>query len=199
MKSDPDASWTKKRGSNGKEKWWYGFKGHLMVDANYEIPIAAELTTAARHDSKVLPTLLRQGAGRVEGFQPKHVLADAGYDTKAVYACVMEEFDAAPVVRPYVHGPRNPLKDAATAGGGWRMKSAVPPKSGEWNRLYDLRPSVERAFSRLKEFRKINSIWTRGFEKVAIHYGMGVLVMQAGALAQIEAGRFDHLRACLAA
>jgi len=79
------------------------------------------------------------------------------------------------------------------------LKSAGPPKSREWNRLYYLRPSVERVFSRLKEFRKISSIWTRGFDKVAIHYGMGVLVMQASALAQIEAGRFNHSRDCLAA
>lgn len=79
------------------------------------------------------------------------------------------------------------------------MKSAVPPKSEEWDRLHNLRPSVERAFSRLKEFRKVNSIWTRGFDKVAIHYELGVLVMQASALAQIEAGRYSHVRDCLAA
>ena len=54
-RNDPEAAWGAKKtyltaGAEGKggkaTKWWFGYKLHLLVDANYELPIGFEVTPA---------------------------------------------------------------------------------------------------------------------------------------------------------
>jgi IS5 family transposase len=44
QKSDPDAGWVVKGDTNGKTKFVWGYKVHLLVDTVSEIPIAANIT-----------------------------------------------------------------------------------------------------------------------------------------------------------
>jgi len=103
--SDPDATWSAKRGKNGQPDWWFGYKLHLLCDATHEIPIAFKVTTAARHDSKeIIPLLEKTVDATPDG--PKYVLADAGYDTKRVHREIVEDFGGIPIIKLNLHGKK---------------------------------------------------------------------------------------------
>ncbi|MDA0265053.1 MAG: transposase [Chloroflexi bacterium] len=77
-RTDPDAQSSRKKGSNGRIKWWYGYKVHLVSDATHEIPLGAYVTPANESDMhQVGPSL------ECLTTPPTHVLADAGYDSAA--------------------------------------------------------------------------------------------------------------------
>jgi hypothetical protein len=61
--SDPEASWTAKTGSNGKKQWFWGYKLHLAVDADYELPLAMTVTTAGVHILRHTAAKLRRDVG----------------------------------------------------------------------------------------------------------------------------------------
>ena len=100
--SDPDASWTgKERRRNGEKRteWHYGYKLHLIADATYGLPIYGYVTTASRHDSPELPTLmLNAWAAASWVFQPKYVTADKGYDSEANFRWIGNQFEADSVI-----------------------------------------------------------------------------------------------------
>jgi hypothetical protein len=54
--------------------------------------------------------------------------------------------------------------------------------SREWKLLYNKRVSVERVFSRLKTYRKLDAVRTRRLPKVWLHVALSELVMSAAAL-----------------
>ena len=64
----------------------------------------------------------------------------------------------------------------------YRRHCPVPRSTRQWKLLYNKRVSVERAFGRLKEYRKLDNLKIRGLAKVELHAILAVLVMQAQAL-----------------
>ena len=56
-------------------------------------------------------------------------------------------------------------------------------RSDEWKAVYNKRVSVERVFSRLKGYRKLNSVRTRRMPKVWLHVALSLLLMNVSALA----------------
>jgi hypothetical protein len=74
--------------------------------------------------------------------------------------------------------------------------SPFPYGSPEWQVHYNKRVSVERTFSRLKTYRKLDAIRTRRMAKVWLHVALSILVMNASAVARILEGRPDQLREC---
>ena len=99
---DPDASWTKKHSARApsKEEWAYGYKAHVIADANHELPISMIVTTASKGDSPMLIRLLKQAETEHAWFQlgPDSVVtADRGYDSKSNNAYVHRK-GAAPVI-----------------------------------------------------------------------------------------------------
>jgi len=62
------------------------------------------------------------------------------------------------------------------------------PETPDWQLIYNRRTSVERVFSRLKGYRKLNYIRVRGIRKVLIHCLMALIVFQAQALATGKGG-----------
>lgn len=106
---DPDATWGAKKtylttGANGKQnkhtKWWFGYKLHLVVDANYELPIAFEVTEAHVSESMRLMPL-------VDEIQEKHsdlharaeeMSADKGYDSGKHKTDLYEKHAMVPVI-----------------------------------------------------------------------------------------------------
>lgn len=97
--SDPDASWTAKnaaRGKDGKE-WHWGYKMHSAVDANYGLPLGNMITTAKVADTVKLPELIEHTQSQFSWFQPKAVIADRGYDSKANHVYLMQN-SIAPVI-----------------------------------------------------------------------------------------------------
>ena len=83
--SDPEASWTAKNSAGGKDQkeWSWGYKFHLMADATYGIPLYGYTTTASRNDSPELPRLMDKATETLSWLNPRYVMADKGYDSRA--------------------------------------------------------------------------------------------------------------------
>ena len=97
--SDPDASFTAKKNAKGKQEWYWGFKLHLVVDARYELPLAATVTTASQHDSKQFEPVLRRATELHPWLRPSYVTADRGYDYARCYSFVVNEMNAVAVIK----------------------------------------------------------------------------------------------------
>lgn len=105
---DPDAAWGAKKtyltaganGNNKHTKWWFGYKLHLIVDANYELPVAFEVTKAnVAETTRLMPM--------VEEFKEKHPVlharaealsADKGYDSAKDKAALYDKHDIVPLI-----------------------------------------------------------------------------------------------------
>lgn len=75
--SDPDARWGYDPNNEG---WVFGYKLHLAVDAELELPLTFTVTPANVYDSVEYPNLLRKLLSK--GIKPEIIIADAGYDSK---------------------------------------------------------------------------------------------------------------------
>ena len=88
ISADPEASWTAKNSSRAKEggkEWHYGYKLHMVADANHGIPLGVTVTTASRNDSPELPAVMDKTRGLFPWFQPRAAMADRGYDALSNY------------------------------------------------------------------------------------------------------------------
>jgi len=107
-RGEQDADWGKKTylgiGADGvaweKVKSWFGFKLHLIVDANYELPVEMKLTKASVSDVAVMP-------GMFEGLEQKHPaiidtcetgIGDKGYDDGKLIASLWDKYGIKPVI-----------------------------------------------------------------------------------------------------
>jgi hypothetical protein len=105
---DRDADWGKKAYRGQREDgtlWekvvtWFGYKIHLLVDTQYEMPIGYEVTRASASDTKHLLPL-------VEGVKKKHLeiykdidkaVADKGYDSEENCRRLYDEHEIKPVI-----------------------------------------------------------------------------------------------------
>ncbi len=181
--SDPEATWTRKKDSHGQLKWFFGYKLHIAVDAKYEIPIMASVTTASVNDSRQLLPLINEARARHDWFAPEYVAADAGYDTVAIAETLVRSMHIVPII-PIRNMPRKNAPDPEDQ----RHFPPIGRGTPEWKKLYATRPSVERTFSRLKSHRALDSHCRRGLRKVTLHALMSVMTMQATAVVRAEAG-----------
>ncbi len=78
----------------------------------------------------------------------------------------------------------------------YRLFCEIPRTTPEWQALYNKRVSVERVFSRLKQTRRLERHRLRGLAKISLHAVLSMLVLQADALAKVQADRLGELRAC---
>ncbi|MBI4334734.1 MAG: transposase, partial [Chloroflexi bacterium] len=129
--ADPDAAWgakgskeasskkgrrrdnsgeTKKGKKGEKDKyWWFGYKLHLLVDAEYEVPIAALLTPANESDTVQLKPLLEKRDELLPDTPLERGVADTGYDSTANILAI-EERGAIPII------PLNPGNEKEPPG-----------------------------------------------------------------------------------
>jgi len=105
---DVDADWGKKtsrvKRKDGsvfeKVRSWFGYKLHLIVDANHEIPVAYEVTRASAGEQPVGRNLV----GRLGERHPEildaceQFLADKGYDDTKLIETVWDEHEIKPVI-----------------------------------------------------------------------------------------------------
>ena len=81
--SDPEASWTAKtsaRAKKARREWYWGYKLHMVADANYGLPLAHLTTTAKRNDSPLLPKVYAHAEELYKWLRPDAAIADRGYD-----------------------------------------------------------------------------------------------------------------------
>lgn len=85
-KNTGNANWGAKKDSFGNTVTWFGYKLHLAVDTESELPIAFEVTPANVNDGDLGPVLIEKVASSVpENEKPKFYVMDAGYDQQKNY------------------------------------------------------------------------------------------------------------------
>lgn len=93
-----------KDGSNGnpwkKVKSWFGYKLHLIVDANYELPVAFEVTKASRNEipeGKKLVGKLKEKHPGIVG-RCEYLTADKGLDDTALNVQLWDDYGIKPLI-----------------------------------------------------------------------------------------------------
>ena len=166
-KSDRHAGWSVKMGTQGVKESVYGWKLHLICDAEYELPIAANVSAGNVHDQKRASNVLREARVAHSQFRPRYVIADKGYSGLPLDRLIRRQYSAMPIIQTNRGHKRRLERMAAT--------ESTP----EWKALLKQRQSVERVFSRLKGQRSLNSIAVRGRSKVTAHCYLSLVAMQA--------------------
>ena len=79
-----EPKWGIKKNSDGKNTFWYGFKGHLAVSTKSQYIVGRLMSSGNLSDSKAAIPLLK----KIATLLPKHfttALFDAGYDYEPIY------------------------------------------------------------------------------------------------------------------
>jgi len=173
--SDPDAKW----GYSPTAEWVFGYKVHLAVDADSELPLAFIVTPANVYDSVEYPELLNKLIQM--GMQPKIVLADAGYDSKKNYLLTLK-YGATPIIA------LNKRKMKRRKTRDFERILPIKRNSEHWKALYRKRSSAERVISRLKEELALRDVKVRGLNNVRIHVAFSLIAMLTVALVAFKTG-----------
>jgi transposase len=80
-----EPQWGIKKNSEGKNVFWFGFKGHLLVDCKKQYVLTSLLSSGNINDGKLAIPLLKALVERHPYLNPSHILADAGYDLLPIY------------------------------------------------------------------------------------------------------------------
>ncbi|ACL18256.1 transposase IS1182 family protein [Desulfitobacterium hafniense DCB-2] len=80
-----DPQWGIKKNSEGKNVFWYGFKGHLLVDCKGQYVLSSLLSSGNINDGKMAIPLIKALSEKHPYLNPSHILADAGYDYAPIY------------------------------------------------------------------------------------------------------------------
>lgn len=84
---------------------YYGYKLHLLTDANHEIPIGWTVTPANTADCTQAVPIFDEAKGEFDWFAPEHFMADKGYDDKKIHEKLEGQYDCHPII---------PLRDQRT-------------------------------------------------------------------------------------
>ena len=77
--------WGIKKNSEGKNVFWYGFKGHLLVDCKSQYILSSLLSSGNVNDGKMAIPLLKSLTEHHPYVKPSYALFDAGYDYTPIY------------------------------------------------------------------------------------------------------------------
>ena len=164
-KSDSDAGWVVKDGTNGKQKFVWGYKLHLLVDTTHEIPMGANITKGNYGDIRQATALLAQVRRTYGRFHPEYVICDAAYSSDRIRKVFKKQWHTQPIIKSR------------------RKDRWIADETPEWQLIFNRRTAVERAFSRMKGHRRLNNITVRRKRRVTVHSLIPIIVTQAVALA----------------
>ena len=92
-KGDPDAE----TGKSGTKGWFFGYKLHIAVDTQTELPVAIIVTPGNVYDGHKLQPLLDKVTEKLSP-DIKAVTADKGYDAGYNYLAIVEIHQAFPII-----------------------------------------------------------------------------------------------------
>jgi transposase len=164
--SDKQARWSVKKNTHGKTEFVLGYKLHLLVDSEYELPVAANVSPGNVHDSQRASNLLRESRFTARR-NPKFVMADKAYSGKPLFNLIRQQYCAKPIIQANP-GHKKLLRELGET-----------QDTPEWKALFSQRTAIERVFSRLKGQRSLNRITVRGLRKVTVHCYLALIAMQA--------------------
>ena len=177
--SDPES----RVGRDGKT-YDLGYKAHLAVDADSDMPVAVVVASANENEKKHTEELLEKASLVVEGFGV--VVADSQYSSKRVRDIIVEH-GAEPVI-PYPSNHRRGERVLRVDRFFRTSGSAVE------RRVYGVgRASVERVNSRL-EFVGLEGLKFRGLRRVMVHVFLCIIVMLLVAVAAVRLDRVWKVR-----
>ena len=177
-RSDPEA-----RVGRGRRGFILGYRVHTACCAESEMPLAFTVAPCNENDKAYFKPLLERVHTLGIGF--KAVLADAQYNSAKVRDTA-RGFGAEPVI-PVRRDSK--VKDALKVGRDFVTRGAqrlVELFKGRW--------SVERLFSRAKEWLLLGCLKLRGLEQVAIHACLSFTAMLAVALAAVRGHELGLMR-----
>ena len=170
-KSDLDAGWVVKAGTNGKQKFVWGYKLHLLVDTTHELPIAVNITKGNTADVRQATPLLTRARFTYGRFHPEYIICDAGYNSERLRKVIKKQWHAEPIIKAR------------------KREKRIADETPEWQLIFNRRTAVERVFGRMKNHRRLNNITVRRRHKVTIHSLIPLIVTQAMALAYPDTPR----------
>jgi IS5 family transposase len=191
-----------KTGKSSTKGWFFGYKVHLAVDTETELPVALLVTPGNRYDGHLAVPLLDQ----VQAHLPRSiqaVIADKGYDAGYVYLDIIELFHALPIIPkrgeedlrgqgqltldqffpelPPVPAPRE-TPDRLERGRHYRQTPPLARDDDRWAGLMKLRLTAERAISRYKAFFCPEQLRTTRLRRVTNWCLLGWLALLGSAL-----------------
>jgi len=175
-KSDRDA-----RVGRGRRGFTLGCKVHAVCCTNSELPLAFMVEPCNRNDKCFITSLLKNLKAQSISF--KTVLADAQYDSAKARKTV-REYGAESVI-PYRKSSK--IRDALKVGKDFIVRGVK-----QLVKLFRKRVSVERVFSRAKEWLQLDPLRVRGLEQAFIHTCLSFSAMSAVALTALRQHR-PHL------
>lgn len=131
------------------EEYVYGYKIHVIVDVNTELPVALSVTRAGTHDSKEFQRLYSDIKSYNTCFPTRFYTGDKAFDSSSIRKTLFKD-EVTPII-----------KASKT-----RIKPNYPVR---FLKKYVKRVSVERFFSRLKEFLDLKKLNIYGKNNVLIY------------------------------
>jgi len=126
---------------------WFGYKLHLIVDTQSELPVAYKLTKASCNDGTAAKEMFEEERVSEKLEDAEYMLADRGYDDKAIIGQLQCEHNVKPVI-----DIRNCYKD----------KELLCPVKGYRNVFYNYRGDVCCRCRRSGQYRDMVYV---GYEK----------------------------------
>ena len=131
------------------KRYVYGYKIHVIVDVNTELPVTLSVTRAGTHDSTQFPVLYNKMKSYKTRFPTRFYTADKAYDSSKIRKTLFRD-DVTPIVKT--------------------SKTHIKPQySKRFLKKYVKRVSVERFFSRLKDFLDLKKLQIYGKNNVLIY------------------------------
>jgi len=152
-----------------------GYRVHAVCCASCELPLAFMVEPCNRNDKLFIKPLLKQLHDQGIGF--KTVLADAQYDSAKVRSTV-REYGAEPVI-PYRKSSR--IKKVLKVGRDFVVRGVKRLVN-----IFRKRVSIERVFSRAKEWLLLNHLRVKGLEQAFIHACLSFSAMLAVAVTAVR-------------
>jgi transposase len=179
--SDPQA----RVGRNGKT-YELGYKLHLAIDAESELPLAAIVAPANDNEKKHAPMLFEKAFAATNS-KMKLIVADSQYSCRGIRDQAANV--GVSVVIPY------PANQMPRQRGLLRVdrffRTHGPQKQ---KHAYRLRSSVERVNSRLKEQACLKNHKVRGLWRITIHCLLCLIAMLLNAVAAVRLGVIGKTR-----
>ncbi|MBB5174426.1 transposase [Texcoconibacillus texcoconensis] len=77
--------WGVKKNSEGKNAYWFGYKGHFAVDTKNQFILHSMMSSGNLHDGKAITPLLKGIEETLPKLDWTYAIMDAGYDYKPIY------------------------------------------------------------------------------------------------------------------
>jgi len=143
---DKDAGWG---WDHIQERFVYGYKIHVIVDTYTELPVILSVTKAGVHDSTQFPVLYPKMRSYNTRFPTWFYTGDKAFDSSSIRKTLFRDN-----VTPIVKASKTRIK---------------PQYSEEFLKIYAKRVSVERFFSRLKDFLDLKKLHVYSKNNVLVY------------------------------